>query len=100
MQETIDFTPPMLNGVTASKVFLAETTQYFNTIFNYLCEQFPHITVTEWKQRFNEQLIFDLKGNVLTLESAFQANTHIYYYRFLAHEIFVPFQEKILFENI
>ena len=99
MQETIDFTPPMLNGVTASKVFLAETTQYFNTIFNYLCEQFPHITVTEWQQRFNDQLIFDLKGNVLTLESAFQANTHIYYYRFLAHEIFVPFQEKILFEN-
>lgn len=89
----------MLNGVTASKVFLAETTQYFNTIFNYLCEQFPHITVTEWQQRFNDQLIFDLKGNVLTLESAFQANTHIYYYRFLAHEIFVPFQEKILFEN-
>ena len=44
-------------------------------------------------------MIFDLKGNVLTLESAFQANTHIYYYRFLAHEISVPFQEKILFEN-
>ena len=99
MQATIEFTPPMLNGVTASKVFLAETAQRFNTIFEYLCKQFPHITVKEWQQRFNDQLIFDLKGNVLTLESAFQANTHIYYYRFLAHEISVPFQEKILFEN-
>ena len=99
MQATIEFTPPMLNGVTASKVFLAETAQRFNTIFEYLYKQFPHIAVKEWQQRFNDQLIFDLKGNVLTLESAFQANTHIYYYRFLAHEISVPFQEKILFEN-
>ena len=99
MQATIEFTPLMLNGVTASKVFLAETAQRFNTIFEYLCKQFPHITVKEWQQRFNDQLIFGLKGNVLTLESAFQANTHIYYYRFLAHEISVPFQEKILFEN-
>ena len=99
MQETVEFTPPMLNGVTASKVFLAETTQNNTTIFDYLCEQFPHIAATEWQQRFDDQLIFDLQGNVLRLDTAFQANTHIYYYRFLAHEISVPFQENILFEN-
>ncbi|MEG0482523.1 MAG: RluA family pseudouridine synthase [Acinetobacter sp.] len=99
MTQTIDFTPPMLNGVTASKVFLNAAEKNWQTIYEYLCDHFPHIPAHEWQQRFEDNLIIDMQGNSLNLASPFQQNTHIYYYRFLAHEIHVPFQEKILFEN-
>lgn len=89
----------MLNGVTASKVFLADTTSNIETIYQYLCCHFPHIQPNEWKQRFNDQLIFNLNGEILNLNSSFQANTHIYYYRFLENEVHVPFYEQIIFEN-
>lgn len=95
----LDYVPPMRDGVTASKVFLQKTDQTFNTIFEYLTVHFPHISRTEWQQRFDDQLIIDMAGQCLNINSPFQANTHIYYYRFLAHETHVPFQEKILFEN-
>lgn len=93
------YTPPMIQGVSASKVFLPQLVIQAQTIFEYLCEHFQHIAVDEWQQRFNDQLILDSQGQALTLQSAYQANTHIYYYRFLAHEIAVPFTETILFEN-
>ena len=93
------FKPPMMNGVTASKVFLPKCETYPKTIFNFLCEEFPHILPSEWIQRFQDQLIIDQHGQVLNIDSPYQANQHIYYYRFLAHETKVPFEEKILFEN-
>ena len=93
------YTPPMIQGVSASKVFLPQLAIQTQTIFEYLCEHFQHIQVDEWQQRFKDQLILDSQGQALTLQSAYQANTHIYYYRFLAHETVVPFTETILFEN-
>lgn len=94
-----EFTPKMINGVTASKVFIAVSEQAVSTFFEYLCTHFKHINVIEWQQRFTDGLILDMHGNQLNLTSPLQPNTHIYYYRFLAHEVHVPFQEKILFEN-
>ncbi len=92
------FTPPLINGVSASKVFLPNDLTV-NTVFEYLCQHFPHIQPQEWQQRFADQLIYAADGSILTLESPYTANTHIFYYRFLAHEIHVPFQHEILFEN-
>lgn len=99
MNNLENYTPPMRDGVTASKVFLNNTDKTFETTFAYLCEHFPHISVNEWQQRFEDQLIIDMSGKILTLNSPFLENSHIYYYRFLANEVPVPFKEKILFEN-
>lgn len=93
------FTPKMINGVTASQVFLPSSGHQARTVYQYLYSQFPHISVNEWQQRFHDQLILDTNGQVLSIDSTYQPNTHIYYYRFLEHEIHVPFYEKILFEN-
>ncbi|WP_286383438.1 MULTISPECIES: pseudouridine synthase [unclassified Acinetobacter] len=93
------FIPPMINGVNASQVYLPKFENRPHSLFDFLCEKFPHITPTEWQQRFQDQLIFDEQGQILTLHSMYLENTHIYYYRFLAHEITVPFKEEILFEN-
>lgn len=99
MTSTVEFNPPMLNGVTASKVFLQATADSPKTVYAYLCAQFPHIDPSEWQSRFDNGLVYDAQGNTLTIESSFQANTHCFYYRFLAHEVHVPFQHQILFEN-
>ncbi|MCH4245141.1 pseudouridine synthase [Acinetobacter gerneri] len=94
-----NFIPPMRNGVTASKVFIEKSTHSFSSLYEYLCQHFSHILPKEWQQRFDDGLIYDFHGQVLNRHSPYIANTHIYYYRFLAHEIHVPFYEKILFEN-
>ncbi len=94
-----EFTPPMINGVSASQVFLDANKSNASTVYEYLCQQFPHIAATEWQQRFKDGLVFAENGEILTTLSAFIANSHVYYYRFLAHEIRVPFEHQILFEN-
>lgn len=97
MTSPADFHPPMINGVSASKVFLQPSTA--TTIYAYFCQQFPHIQVNEWQSRFKEGLVFDSQGNTLDINSPFQAKSHCFYYRFLAHEIHVPFEHQVLFEN-
>lgn len=94
-----EFTPPMINGVSASKVYLPQIQPQPFTVYAYLCAQFLHINAGEWLQRFQDQLIYDQTGKILTTDSRYIPNSHVFYYRFLAHETHVPFQHKILFEN-
>ena len=94
-----EFIPPMMNGVSASKVFLPQILPTPESLYQYLCQQFPHIAANEWQQRFNSRLIYDALGNILSRNSPYIENSHVFYYRFLAHEIHVPFEHEILFEN-
>ena len=92
------FSPPLINGVSASKVFLPHDIST-PTIFAYLCQHFSHIQTSEWQQRFSDELIYAADGEKLKIDSIYTPNSHIFYYRFLAQEIHVPFQHEILFEN-
>lgn len=94
-----EFCPPMMNGVSASKVFLPKLKPAPRTVLAYLSDQFSHIKVAEWQQRFHDGLVYDHLGNILNVDSAYLENQHVFYYRFLSHEIEVPFQHDILFEN-
>ncbi|NNH88213.1 pseudouridylate synthase [Acinetobacter sp. ANC 4279] len=94
-----NFIPPMIDGVSASKVFLPKTSPAPTSVYQYLCQQFPHITADEWQQRFADRLIYDALGNILSFDSEYIENSHVFYYRFLAHEIHIPFEHEILFEN-
>ena len=89
----------MIKGVTASKLFLPALQPTPLCLYDYLCQQFAHISAQEWQQRFQDQLIYAADGMILSLDSAYQPNQHIFYYRFLAHEIHVPFQHQILHET-
>lgn len=94
-----DFIPPMLNGVSASKVFLPQLESTPTTLCDYLVSAFPHIKAAEWQQRFQDGLIYDTAGSQLHRHSPYTPNCHIFYYRFLTHETHVPFEHYILFEN-
>lgn len=91
--------PPMRDGVTASQVFLPRLSVPVASIFEYLCQHFPHIAVDEWLTRFESNLVTDQYGNALQRNTAYRAESHIFYYRFLAHETHIPFYEQILFET-
>ena len=99
MMNALEFSPPMINGVSASKVFLPKIKPTPISVFEYLCQEFQHISSIEWQQRFDDGLIYDAIGNKLTQSSAYLEDTHVFYYRFLAHEIHVPFEHQILYEN-
>ncbi len=51
----------MLNGVSASKVFLPKLKPAPHTVLAYLSDQFPHIEATEWQQRFHDGLVYDAR---------------------------------------
>lgn len=93
-----DFEPPMRNGITASCVFLPKE-HHAVTFLAFLCQQFPHIPPQEWQQRFIDGLVFNQMGQVLSADSPYQGNQHLYYYRHLAQEREVPFAHEIIFEN-
>lgn len=88
----------MRDGVTASCVHLPASPLYPSN-FDFLCQTFPHISAAEWRQRFDDGLIFTQQGQVLAWDSAYLPNQKIYYYRHLQHEIEIPFQHQILYEN-
>lgn len=93
------FIPPMVRGVSASRLYLPTINPAPVSVFEYLCMQFSHIAQQEWQQRFNDAQIYSETGEILTLHSPYIANTQIFYYRFLEHEPHVPFKHHILFEN-
>ncbi len=76
------------------KFFFLKTSPAPDSVYQYLCQQFPHIKPAEWQQRFTDALIYDAAGNILTVDAPYNENSHVFYYRFLAHEIPVPVEHK------
>ncbi|MDO5651207.1 MAG: pseudouridine synthase [Moraxella sp.] len=97
------FIPPMKQGVSASKLYLPKLADdeavRFDSLLSYLCHVFSHIKQSEWRYRFVNGLVLDDIGNALSLDTPYLSNRTIYYYRFVADEIHIPFYHTIIFEN-
>ncbi|MBF7687628.1 pseudouridine synthase [Acinetobacter rathckeae] len=93
-----DLKPPMIHGVSASRVVLPSHTHH-KTIFEFLCAHFPHIQADEWQQRCDDGLVLNQALMPVNTYTPYQAQQYIFYYRFLEHEINVPFSHHIIFEN-
>jgi len=85
-------------GVSASRVFLPADQSYPN-LLQFFIAQFPHIEVKEWEDRFDQGLVLNAEGKALEASSAYQPNTHLIYFRRLAREPEIPFEEEILFQD-
>ena len=85
-------------GISASRVYLPADQAHLN-LLQFFIEQFPHIPGDEWEQRFNEGLILGLDGQALAAKSPYLPNTHLLYFRHLAREPDIPFEEKILYQD-
>ena len=85
-------------GVSASRVFLPADQSHSN-LLAFFVAQFPHIQASEWLQRFDQGLILDIEGEPLQAGDPYQPNTHLMYFRRLAREPEIPFEEQIIYQD-
>jgi tRNA pseudouridine32 synthase/23S rRNA pseudouridine746 synthase len=85
-------------GVSASRVFLPADQSHPN-LLHFFTEQFPHIEVKEWEDRFTQGLVLNDLGESLDANDAYLPNTHLIYFRRLAREPEIPFEEEILYQD-
>ena len=85
-------------GVSASRVYLPADQSHPN-LLQFFIKQFPHIEVKEWESRFAQGLVLNDVGESLAANDAYLPNTHLIYFRRLAREPEIPFEEEILYQD-
>jgi tRNA pseudouridine32 synthase/23S rRNA pseudouridine746 synthase len=88
---------PTRDGVGPSCVSLPAGR--FETIAQCLIERFPSVEPAEWRARMAAGDVVDEHGGAVTAERAHLAGLRVYYYRTIAAEARVPFDEKVLFRD-
>ena len=89
----------MIHGVSASTLYLEKLPNTPDTLFEFLCQKFTHISSTQWQKRFSTKQILSNLGEPLTTKTPYQYGTYIYYYRFIENETVIPFEHTVIFEN-
>jgi tRNA pseudouridine32 synthase / 23S rRNA pseudouridine746 synthase len=71
----------------------------FTSVYDFLIEQFPQIDAKVWHERItNQKVTFD-DGSPVYIDTTFQKNRRLKYYREVVNEPKIPFEERVLFEN-
>ena len=91
------FTPPTLDGVSASCV--VTPTGNWRTTLEFLTHHFAAISRDEWADRLARGEVIDEGGARITPETLFTPYRKIYYYRSVANEPRIPFEAQILFQD-
>ena len=89
--------PASRNGVGPSAVALPPG--QWQTIIDFLVEQFPAIPLSEWMARMQRGDVLDAHGQVLSVTSGYQPNSKIFYFRSLPVEPRIPFDEVVLYQD-
>ncbi len=71
----------------------------WKTILDYLVDQFPNVSASEWKRRMSLEEVIDERGVAVTENRPYEANLGIFYYRSIEVEDRIPFDEKVLFQD-
>lgn len=90
-------TPPTLNGISPSRVFLP--TGKWITYEDFLTERFPAIDLAEWQDRIKRKEVLNSSGIPISLAQPYQSGKWLYYYRRLQTEPAIPFSESIIYQD-
>ena len=85
-------------GVSSSRVYLPAG-QSYASLLDFFITNFPHVDRGEWESRFIEGLVMTQEGKALAASDAYRPNSHLLYFRRLAREPEIPFEEAILFQD-
>lgn len=88
---------PTRAGVSPSSVVLP--TGPWPTIRDFLVQRFPGISAETWAARIQAGEVRDEQGVTVSAERTFQPQLRVYYYRALAAEPRIPFDEEVLFQD-
>jgi tRNA pseudouridine32 synthase/23S rRNA pseudouridine746 synthase len=89
--------PPTRDGVGASCVSLPEGP--WTRISDFLVQRFAHLPAEVWLQRLQDGEVVDEYGIKVTTERGYQPRLRVYYYRSVAAEPPIPFDEVLLFRD-
>lgn len=65
----------------------------------FFVQRFPAIPEAVWQQRMAQGLVVDELGVAVTPARAYQGHLRVYYYRAVAAEARIPFDEVVLFQD-
>ena len=85
-------------GVSSSRVYLPAGQSHV-CLLDFFIANFPHIDRNEWEARFAEGLVMTVDGVPVQASNAYLPNAHLLYFRRLAREPEIPFEESILFQD-
>ena len=74
-------------------------TDEFKTVFEFILFRFPRISEVIWRERVEENKVHFDDGEPIRMDTLYQSHRRICYYREVAHEPKIPFEEEVLFEN-
>lgn len=86
------------NGVGASSVTLPNHGPWAS-VLAFLIDRFPSVGAEAWQRRFEEGLVLDADGLALDIAHPFRGQARVHYFRDLVHEVPVPFDAPILFQD-
>ncbi len=91
---------PMRDGVSPSCLALPRLRHSpWPTLLDYLAERLPRIPRSEWLARLRAGAVVDDTGQPLSEHTPYLHGQRVYYWRTLAQEPPIPFQETILFRD-
>jgi tRNA pseudouridine32 synthase/23S rRNA pseudouridine746 synthase len=86
--------PPPIDGLAASTLQLPPGP--WPTVLDCLCERFPAVARAQWRERMARGRVVDGDGRRLTPESPHRVGLEVHYYREVADEPAIPFDEVVL----
>lgn len=88
---------PTRDGVSASCVALPAG--FWLTVLDFLCERIPAVSRADWHARMARGDVVDANGHPIAHDAPYRAQTRLYYWRQLAFEHPIPFEERIVFQD-
>lgn len=88
---------PTRNGVGPSCVALPPGD--WPTLLDFLSQRFPGVAREVWQRRMAGGEVLDEQGLALAADTPFRPRTRAFYYRALAQERRIPFDETVLYQD-
>ncbi len=85
------------DGVDASRVVCP--VGQWKTALQFLSQRFPFISSQIWQARFVSHSVLDEQGQPLALDELYRVGATLYYFREVAQEKPLPYQEAILYQD-
>jgi tRNA pseudouridine32 synthase/23S rRNA pseudouridine746 synthase len=89
--------PPNIEGLAASTLQLPSGA--WPTILDCLCERFPAVAREQWLDRMARGRVLDSQGRRLAADAPYRVGIEVHYYREVAEEPAIPFQEIVLHQD-
>lgn len=89
--------PPQRDGVSASTIALPPGP--WVTLLEFLVQRFPQVGEAQWQRRFNEGWVLNEQHNALPLHAPYRAHSKVFYFRHVASEPRIPFDEVVIYQD-